>query len=225
MADVPKTLIAPSILSADFARLGEEVRAACAAGADLIHCDVMDGRFVPNLTFGPSVLAAVKPSATVPVDVHLMIVEPERWLEAWAEAGADWLSVHVEACTHLHRTLARIRELGLAAGAVLNPATHEHAVEHVLELCDHVLVMTVNPGFGGQRFIEGGLRKIEAIAGMAARRGLAPRIEVDGGVQPDTLRRARDAGASVFVAGSAVFGRGGEGEAAYRTRIAALREA
>lgn len=225
MAPSRHTLIAPSILSADFSRLGEEVRAVCAAGADLIHCDVMDGRFVPNVTFGPPVLAAVKPLATVPVDVHLMIVEPDRWLETWAEAGADWLSVHVEACTHLHRALARIRELSLKAGAVLNPATHEHAVEHVLDLCDHVLVMTVNPGFGGQRFIDGTLRKIEALAEMAARRGLAPRIEVDGGIQPLTLGRARDAGATVFVAGSAVFGQGGEGEAVYRARIQALRDA
>lgn len=225
MASSHPALIAPSILSADFSRLGDEVRAVCAAGADLLHCDVMDGRFVPNLTFGPAVLAAIKPLATVPVDVHLMIVEPERWLEAWAEAGADWLSVHVEACTHLHRTLARIRELGLKAGVVLNPATHESSVEHVLDLCDHVLVMTVNPGFGGQRFIDGGLRKIEGLAAMAARRGLAPRLEVDGGITPSTLRQALDAGASVFVAGSAVFGRGGEGEEVYRSRIQGLRDA
>jgi ribulose-phosphate 3-epimerase len=198
--------IAPSILAADFARLGEEVRAAESAGADWIHVDVMDGRFVPNITLGPAIVKAVKRSTTVPVDVHLMILEPDRYIEDFAAAGADILSVHVEPSFHLARTLQEIRRLGKRAGVVLNPHTPPQAIEYVLDLADVVLVMSVNPGFGGQAFMPEVLPKLEALRRMIDARGLSIDLEVDGGIGVGTARQAADAGARVLVAGSAVYG-------------------
>jgi len=198
--------IAPSILSADFARLGEEVRAAEAAGADWIHVDVMDGRFVPNITLGPVIVRAVKRSTTVPVDVHLMIVEPDRYIQDFADAGADILSVHVEPSFHLARTLQKIRSLGKRAGVVLNPHTPPEAVAYVLDFADVVLVMSVNPGFGGQAFMPQVLPKLAALRKMIDARGLAIDLEVDGGIGVGTARRAAEAGARVLVAGSSVYG-------------------
>jgi ribulose-phosphate 3-epimerase len=206
MASDP-VLIAPSILSADLGRLADEVRQAEQAGADWIHVDVMDGRFVPNITLGPIVVQAVRRSTTLPVDVHLMIVEPERYVEAFAEAGADVISVHVEASTHLQRTLAEIRRLEKRAGVVLNPHTPEDHVRYVLEDVDVILVMSVNPGFGGQRFLPTVLPKIAALRKAIDRAGLAIDLEVDGGVTPETARQVVEAGARVLVAGSAVFGK------------------
>ncbi|MGE5271933.1 MAG: ribulose-phosphate 3-epimerase [Thiohalocapsa sp.] len=213
-------IVAPSILSADFARLGEEVRAVEAAGADWIHVDVMDGRFVPNLTVGPVVVAAVKRVATKPLDVHLMIVEPERYLEDFAAAGADHILVHCEqsATIHLHRTLSQIRELGKVAGAVLNPGTSLTQVEEVLDLCDSVLVMSVNPGFGGQQFLPSVLPKIRRLRHLCNERGLATTIEVDGGLSGANAWRVIEAGANAIVAGSAVFGTGD-----YAAAISAIR--
>ncbi len=198
--------IAPSILSADLGKLADEIREVEHGGADWIHVDVMDGRFVPNITLGPVVVAAARKATRLPLDVHLMIVEPERYLEAFAAAGADVISVHVEASTHLQRTLAEIRRLGKRAGVVLNPHTPESALQYVLEDCDLVLVMSVNPGFGGQAFLPAVLPKIERIRALIDRAGLAVDLEVDGGVAPETARRVVDAGARVLVAGSAVFG-------------------
>jgi ribulose-phosphate 3-epimerase len=198
--------IAPSILSADFGRLAEEVRAVSFAGADWIHVDVMDGRFVPNITIGPLVVEAVRKATTLPVDVHLMIVEPERYVGDFAAAGADIITVHVEASPHLHRTLQQIRALGKKAGVVLNPHTSEESIRYVLSECDLVLVMSVNPGFGGQKFIPNVLPKIAAIREMAEAQRLALDIEVDGGVAVGTAGRVARAGAGVLVAGSAVFG-------------------
>jgi ribulose-phosphate 3-epimerase len=200
-----QTMIAPSILSADFARLGEEITAVAAAGADVIHIDVMDGHFVPNITIGPLVVAAVRRITKLPLDVHLMIENPERYLEDFAAAGADWITVHVETGYHLHRTIHRIRELGKKAGAVLNPATPLASLEEILPDLDLVMLMTVNPGFGGQSFIPASLAKIRALKQMIDQRGLAVGIEVDGGVSPKTISAIAEAGANIFVAGSAVF--------------------
>jgi len=197
--------IAPSILSADFGRLAEEIRAIEAAGADLVHIDVMDGRFVPNLTIGPLVVKAIRKVTRLPFDVHLMIVEPDRYLEDFARAGADWISVHAEACVHLHRTISRIKELGKKAGVALNPATPLQALDYVLEDLDYVVIMSVNPGFGGQRFIPSALEKIKALRRLIDQRGLSTKIEVDGGVNPETIAAVARAGAEVLVAGSAVF--------------------
>ena len=213
-------IIAPSILSADFARLGEEVRAIDEAGADWIHVDVMDGHFVPNLTIGPGVVKALRPHTEKPFDVHLMISPVDPFLEAFAEAGADIITVHPEAGPHLHRTIQRVKSLGKKAGVPLNPATPAKALDYVLEDVDLVLVMSVNPGFGGQRFISSQLRKIDAIANRVAKESLDVVVEVDGGIDPDTARQAVAAGATALVAGTAVF-RGGP--SAYADNIKVLR--
>jgi ribulose-phosphate 3-epimerase len=199
-------LIAPSILSADFGRLAEEVRAAEKAGADWIHADVMDGHFVPNITFGPLVVKAVRAVTDLPIDVHLMIESPDRFIEDFAAAGADWISVHVETCPHLNRTLQRIHETGLRAGVVLNPSTPLAAVDWVLEYVDYLLVMSVNPGFGGQKFIPNSLQKVRDLRLRLGERNLPALIEIDGGVNDATIGDLAAAGADVFVAGSAIFG-------------------
>ncbi|MHB8148538.1 MAG: ribulose-phosphate 3-epimerase [Desulfobulbia bacterium] len=201
-----KTMIAPSILSADFARLGEEITAVAKGGADVIHIDVMDGHFVPNITIGPLVVKAVRRITDLPLDVHLMIENADAYLDDFAKAGADWITVHVETGYHLHRTIHRIKELGKKAGAVLNPATPLTSLEEILPDLDLVMLMTVNPGFGGQSFIESSLTKIKQLKKMIDDRGLNVGIEVDGGVSPKTIGPIAAAGANIFVAGSAVFG-------------------
>jgi ribulose-phosphate 3-epimerase len=215
-----RILVAPSILSADFARLGDEIRAVEAAGADWLHVDVMDGRFVPNLTIGPPVVKAIRRVTKLPLDVHLMIVEPERYVDAFAEAGADTITIHVEACTHLHRTLTHVRSLGKRAGVTLNPSTSEETIRYALDACDQVLVMSVNPGFGGQSFIPEMLPKVAAIRKMIDARGGRVTLEIDGGITEVTAREAIAAGARVLVAGNAVFS-----AKDYAQAIAAIRGA
>jgi ribulose-phosphate 3-epimerase len=213
-------IIAPSILASDFARLGEECRAVEAAGADWLHVDVMDGHFVPNITIGPDVVKALRPHVSIPFDVHLMIAPADPYLEAFAAAGANILSIHPEAGPHLHRSLKRIRELGCKAGVVFNPATPVECVEWILEDIDLLLVMTVNPGFGGQSFIASQLRKIERLRTMIDASGCAIELEVDGGVTPVTAPQCVAAGATALVAGSAVFKGGPD---AYAGNIRALK--
>jgi ribulose-phosphate 3-epimerase len=218
MGDHRAILISPSILSADFTRLGEEVRSVEDAGADWIHIDVMDGHFVPNITIGPLVVAAVKKVTKLPLDVHLMISDPDRYVEDFHAAGADILTVHPEAAIHLHRTLSRIRELGMKAGAALNPATGLEALEYVLPNLDVVMLMTVNPGFGGQSFIKTMLPKVKALREMIDRSGYRILSEIDGGVSPETAPGLIENGADVFVAGSAVFGKPPYAEAIRKIR-------
>jgi len=198
--------IAPSILAADFTRLGEEIQAVEAAGADWIHADIMDGHFVPNITFGPMVVEAVRRVTRLPIDVHLMISEPERYIADFAKAGADYISVHVETCIHLHRTVQLIRDAGARPGVVLNPATPLEALRWILEYTDLVLVMSVNPGFGGQAFISNSIEKIQRLRQMITEKRLSTLIEIDGGVSDKTIADIAAAGADVFVAGSAIFG-------------------
>lgn len=199
-------LIAPSILSADFSKLGEEVKAVEAAGADWIHADVMDGHFVPNITIGPLIVEAVKRVTALPIDVHLMIENPDNYISAFAKAGASWISVQVETCVHLNRTVQLIKENGARAGVVLNPSTPVDTVKWILEYVDYVLIMSVNPGFGGQAFISNSLNKIRSLRRLIQDKGLNTLIEVDGGVNEETITDVSEAGTDVFVAGSAIFG-------------------
>lgn len=214
-----RILIEASILSADFARLGEQAREAEAAGVDALQVDVMDGRFVPNITFGPGVVRALRPLVRLPLDVHLMIVEPERYLADFVAAGADRLIVHQEACVHLHRTLQAIRELGVQAGVTLNPSTPIVVLEDVLDLVDVIQVMTVNPGFGGQAFLHSQLDKIRRLRALLDGRGLAIPIAVDGGIAPDTAPLVVQAGATVLIAGSSIYNE----RASVAENVAALR--
>ncbi|MEH7492937.1 ribulose-phosphate 3-epimerase [Neobacillus niacini] len=197
--------IAPSILSADFAKLGEEILAVERAGADYIHVDVMDGHFVPNITIGPLIVEAIRPVTKLPLDVHLMIDNPDQYIEAFAKAGADYITVHVEACRHLHRTIHHIKSFGIKAGVVLNPATPVNTIQHILKDIDMVLLMSVNPGFGGQKFIPEVLPKIRKVKEMADAIGKEIEIEIDGGVNSETAKLCVEAGANVLVAGSAIY--------------------
>jgi ribulose-phosphate 3-epimerase len=213
-------VIAPSILACDFGRLSDEIQAVTEAGADWIHVDVMDGHFVPNITIGPRIVEAARDATQLPLDVHLMIEQPERYIESFVKSGATTVGVHAEACPHLHRTIAQIREAGARASVTINPGTPASAVEPVLGDVDQVLVMTVNPGFGGQRFIPGTLAKVEALRGWIRDRELAVALEVDGGITEDTIASAARAGANAFVAGTAIFGAPN-----YQEAISALRQA
>ena len=216
-------MIAPSILSADFTRLGDEIRAVEAAGADVIHVDVMDGHFVPNITIGPLVVRAVRAVTDLPVDVHLMIADPDRYLKDFIDAGADWVTVHVEACVHLHRTLACIKDLGRKAGAVLNPATSLTTLDYVLAEVDLVMLMSVNPGFGGQSFIPSAIDKIRRLRQMLDAVNPGAGIEVDGGIGPTTIGAVAEAGANIFVAGSAIYGQAEYGPVIRDLRQRAVR--
>jgi ribulose-phosphate 3-epimerase len=208
MSGVHLVELAPSILSADFARLAEQVQAAAAGGGSVIHVDVMDGHFVPNITLGPPVVRSLRKTTDLPLDCHLMIENPDQYIPEFVEAGADWISVHQEACRHLNRTLHLIRDHGAKVGVVINPATPVDALSEVLDIVDYVLVMSVNPGFGGQKFIPDAVHKIRKLAELRGQRGLGYRIEVDGGVALDTVTEVVRAGAEILVAGNAVFGKG-----------------
>ncbi|QTD42367.1 ribulose-phosphate 3-epimerase [Sporosarcina sp. Te-1] len=215
--------IAPSILSADFSKLGEEVREVEKAGAELIHIDVMDGHFVPNITMGPIVVEALRPVTTLPLDVHLMIEYPDNYIEQFAKAGADYITVHVEACRHLHRTLQLIKSFGVKPGVVLNPHTPIETIQHVLDDIDMVLFMTVNPGFGGQKFIHNVLPKVEQLATIIRERNLSIEIEIDGGVNEETIVPCVKAGATIFVAGSAIYNAADRAEALQRIKSSGER--
>ena len=214
--------IAPSILAADFAKLGQEVKEVEAAGAELIHIDVMDGHFVPNISFGAIALEAIRPLSTLPMDVHLMIENPDQYIEQFAKAGADYITVHVEACRHLHRTIQLIRSYGVKPGVVLNPHTPIETIQHVLEDVDMVLFMTVNPGFGGQKFIESVVPKIEALSKIIKQRGLHVEIEIDGGINAETIVPCAKAGATIFVAGSAIYSKKDRAQALQEIKQAGL---
>ena len=214
--------IAPSILAANFAKLGEEVLEVEKAGADLIHIDVMDGHFVPNITMGPIVVEALRPLTTLPLDVHLMIENADQYIEAFAKAGADYITVHVEACPHLHRTIQLIRSFGVKPGVVLNPHTPVESIQHVLEDIDMVLFMTVNPGFGGQKFIHSVVPKVKQLADIIRERNLSIEIEIDGGINEETIKPCVEAGATVLVAGSAIYNAPDKGKALQAIREAGL---
>lgn len=214
--------IAPSILAADFAKLGEEVKEVEAAGAELIHIDVMDGHFVPNISFGSIALEAIRPLSTLPMDVHLMIDNPDQYIEQFAKAGADYITVHVEACRHLHRTIQLIRSFGVKPGVVLNPHTPIETIQHVLEDVDMVLFMTVNPGFGGQKFIESVVPKVAALSAIIKERGLNIEIEIDGGINAETIVPCAKAGATIFVAGSAIYSKEDRAQALQQIKQAGM---